>query len=160
MANDRTRSDAVLPAEVPLVLFHAAGVALGVEASAIEGVLDAGQARQSGISSGTLAELLGTSAAAEPPAAKVLLVKRREDRFGMGVDSLDEIAAIPTTALQLLPEPLSYFRGPRTFWGATVRAGQVVLLVDVDRLPKPAAAPGEASCESEECDHAHDTIIR
>lgn len=141
MNDDRNPEGAALPAEMPLLFFRAAGVPLGVEAAAVEGILDAEQARQSGISCASLAERLGAGGAPAP--AKVILFKGREGLDGVGVDSIDEIMTIPTAALQPLPEPLAYFRGPRAFWGGTVRANKVVLLVDVDRLVGPAPARGE-----------------
>ena len=131
-----------LPADMPLLLFHAAGVALGVEAAAVEGILDDEQARQSGVACRDLTELPGATRA--PAAAKKLLLKGRDARCTIGIDSLDEIVTIPWTALQPLPEPLTYFRSPRAFWGGIVRADKVVLLVDVDRLQEPAPAVGEA----------------
>lgn len=138
MADDPNSRGDLLPAEMPLLLFHAAGVALGVEAAAVEGIVDAGEARQSGIAFGTLAGLLGTVGAPAP--AKVLLFKGRAEPFGVGIDGLDAVIVLPTTALQPLPEPLSFYRGPRAFWGVAVRENKVVLLVDVDRLLEPAAA--------------------
>lgn len=142
MTADRSPAGGVIPAEMPLLLFHAAGVALGVEAAAVEGILDAEQARRSGIACMDLAELLGVVGAPAPN--KHLVVRDRGARCGIGIDSLDEIVTLPTTALQPLPEPLSYFRGARTFWGGIVRADKVVLLVDVERLQDPAPAIGEA----------------
>jgi chemotaxis signal transduction protein len=142
MAADRNPEGGVLPAEMPLLFFHAAGVALGIEAAAVEGILDTEQARESGIACRNLDELLGAAGASAP--AKVLLFKGREDLGGMGIDSLDEIVMIPATALQPLPEPLASFRGPRMFWGGIVRADRIVLLVDVDRLHERSTAIGEA----------------
>lgn len=144
MIAERNPGGAALPAEMPLLLFHAAGVALGVEAAAVEGVLDVEQARRSGIACRDLAGLLGTVRAISPAPQRNLLLKGREVRCGLGIDSLDEIVSVSTTDLQPLPEPLSYFRGPRTFWAGIVRADKVVLLVDADRLQEPAPAIGEA----------------
>ena len=144
MNADGMAEGGALPAEMPLLLFHAAGVALGVEAAAVEGILDAEQARRSGIACGHLAELPGAVTASSPTSAKVLLFKGRGDLRGMGIDGLDEIVTIPITALQPLPEPLSCFRGTRTFWGGLVRENKVVLLVDVGRLLEPATAIDEA----------------
>lgn len=144
MTADRNPERGALPAEMPLLLFHAAGVALGVEAAAVEGILDAEQARQSGIACRDLVDVLGAVVAPAPAPKKHLLLKGREVRCGIGIDSLDELITIPATALQPLPEPLSYFRGPRTFWGGIVRANRIVLLVDVDRLHEQSPAIGEA----------------
>ncbi len=146
MIADGNPRGGALPAEMPLLLFHAAGVALGVEAAAVEGILDAAQVRQSGIACRDLAELLGAPGATmpAPTAKKHLLLKGRELRCGIGIDSIDEIVTIPTAALQPLPEALSLFRGARAFWGGIVRADKVVLLVDVDRLQEPSTAIGEA----------------
>ena len=141
MAADGMAEGGALPAEMPLLLFHAAGVALGVEAAAVEGIIDAGQARESGIESRNLAELLGTGGAPPPASARKLLLKGRDVRRGLAIDSLDEIVTVPTASLQPLPEPLSCFRGPRMFWGGIVRADKIVLLVDVERLQE--AAPGD-----------------
>lgn len=132
-----------LPAELPLLLFHAAGVALGVEAAAVEGILDAEQARKSGVACRDLAELLGIVGTPVSAPQKQLLLKGRGMRCGIGIDSIDEIVAIPTAALQPLPEPLAHFQGTRTFWGGIVRADRVVLLVDADRLQESARALAE-----------------
>jgi len=143
MSAERSPARAAHPAELPLLLFHAAGVALGVEAAAVEGILDAEQARRSGIECRDLAEMLGIAVAPSPASGKKLLLKGREARCGIGIDSLDEIVTVPTATLQPLPEPLAHFRGPRTFRGGIVRENKVVLLVDVDRLQEPAPAIDE-----------------
>jgi len=132
---------AVLPAEMPLLLFHAAGVALGVEAVAVEGILDAEQARQAGVACRDLAELFGAGGRTGPAPDKQLLL--RGARRGIGIDSLDEIVTIPTTALQPLPALLSYDRRPGAFWGGIVRENKVVLLLDAERFLEPATATDE-----------------
>lgn len=142
MADDPNPCGALLPAEMPILFFHAAGVAMGVEAAAVEGIVDVGEALQSGMAFEALAELLGTGAAPAP--AMVLLFKGCEKPFGVGIDGLDAVSALPTAVLQPLPEPLAYYRGPRAFWGVAVREDKIVLLVDVGRLLEPAAALEEA----------------
>lgn len=140
MTTDGNPEGRDLPAELPLLLFHAAGVALGVEAAAVERILDAEQARQSEVACRDLAELLGTAGTPVSAPKKQLLLKGRGLRCGIGIDSIDGIVAIPTAALQPLPEPLAHFQGTRTFWGGMVRADKVVLLVDPDRLLESARA--------------------
>ena len=129
-----------LPAEMALLLFHAAGVALGVEAAAVEGILDEEQARSAGIACRDLAEILGAGGALMRNAR--LFLNCREAPCAIGIDHLDEIITVPTTALQPLPESLPQFRGLRAFWGGIVRANRVVLLVDVGRLLEPPTAIG------------------
>jgi len=129
------------PAELSLLLFHAAGAALGVEAAAVEGVMDANLARRSGLVCRDLAELLGAGGTGRSPARLVLVC--REAPCGIGIDSLDEILAVPTKDLRLLPGLFAQFPGARAFWGGIVRARRVVLLVDVDRLLEPMTAFGE-----------------
>lgn len=146
MAADRTPAGAALPAELSLLLFRAAGAALGVEAAAVEGILDAGVARSSGIRCRRLGELL--RAPGPPGAAEgtVLVFRGREEPYGVGIDGLDDVVSLPTTALQPLPGILRAAPGPRAYWGGFVRSGKVVLLVDVDRLRETAAAR-TAACE-------------
>ena len=144
MSADRPSRGGALAAEMPLLLFHAAGVALGIEAAAVEGIIDAEEARRSGIACRDLAELLGAAGASAPASKKNLLLRGREVRCGVGIDSLDEIVTVPTADLQLLPEPLAGFQAARAFRGGIVRADKVVLLVDVDRLQEPSTAIGEA----------------
>lgn len=143
MAADGEPAGGALPAALPLLLFHAAGMALGVETVAVEGVVDAEGARQSGIASRDLAELLGLAGAPAPASNMRLLLKGRDARCALAIDSLDEIVAIPTAALQPLPELLAHFRRPRAFWGGLVRGDKIVLLVDVDRLQQAAPAMQE-----------------
>jgi chemotaxis signal transduction protein len=132
----------LLPAQLPLLLFHAAGAALGVEAGQVAGVLDAEQARRAGLACRDLAALLGVAGASEGSARLVLAWNGGQ--CGIGIDSLDELVTVPAAALQPLPEPLRQFRAPRAFWGGIVRGGRVVLLVDVERLLEPTAAICEA----------------
>jgi len=144
MAAERNPEGSVLPAEMPLLLFRAAGVPLGVEAAAVEGILDAEQARQSGIACRGLAQLLGSAPETSAAVNMHLLLKSRKERCGLGIDGLDEFVTVPTAALQPLPAPLAFFRGPRTFWAGMVRGNKVVLLVDADRLQEPSPAIDEA----------------
>lgn len=144
MTGERDAAGAARPAEVQLLLFHAAGVALGVETAAVARVLDAGSARPPGAAGGALEELFAPLAAPARAPGKALLFKGRPSACTLEVDSLDEIVTIPTSALQPLPKPLAFFRGPRAFRGGIVRGDRVVLLVDADRLQQAAAAPGEA----------------
>lgn len=137
MAADRSAAAGVLPAQMPLLLFRAAGAALGVEAAAVEGILDAEQARPSGIAFGD------PGGAPAPASARVLLFKGRGERRGLRVDSVDEIVTLPTSELQPLPGLLSSLPGARAFWGCVVRADKVVLLVDVDRLHEQPTAVNE-----------------
>jgi len=130
-----------LHAELPLLLFHAAGAALGVETAAVEGVMDADLARRSGLVCRDLADLLGAAGTGMPPPRLVLVC--REAPCGIGIDSLDAIVTVPTTDLRLLPELFAQFPGARAFWGGIVRARRVVLLVDVVRLLEPMTAFGE-----------------
>lgn len=142
MASEPDSPRAVLPAEMPLLVFQAAGVAMGVEAAAVEGIRDVREARQSGIAFESLAELLGLGAAAAP--SKVLIFKGRPEPYGVGIDSLVAVIVLPTSALQPVPQPLSFYRGPRAFWGVAVQDDKVVLLVDVDRLLESAATLAKA----------------
>lgn len=135
-----------LPAELSLLLFRAAGAALGVEAAAVEGIVDAGSARRSGIRCSALGELFR---APGPPGVRegaVLLFRGREELCGIGVDGLDEVVSLPLADLQPLPELLRRSPGTGAYWGAVVRSEKVVLLVDADRLQESAAARGGA-CE-------------
>lgn len=143
MAADGKPAGCVLPAQMPLLLFHAAGVALGVETAAVEGVVDEEGARRAGIACRELAGLLGVAGAPAPASDKKLLLKARDARCGIAIDSLDEIVTVAAAALQPLPEPLAYFRGPRVFWGGLVREDRIVLLLDVDRLQQAAWAMQE-----------------
>jgi chemotaxis signal transduction protein len=127
-----------LPAELQLLLFHAAGAALGVEAAAVEGVMHADLARRSGLACRDLAELLGVAGSGEPHTRLVLVC--RGAPWGIGIDELDEIATVPVAQLQPLPAAFPQFPGSPVFWGGLVRASRVVLLVDVDRLLEPLTA--------------------
>lgn len=144
MAADQSAERDAIPKEMPLLLFHAAGVALGVEAVAVEAILDSEQARQSGVKCLDLAELLGSVAVPSTASNRNLLLKGRVAWCGLAIDTLDELVTIPTTAMQLLPAVLFGFQGPCAFWGGIVRANKVVLLVDVDRLQDQSLASGEA----------------
>jgi len=139
MRAEHPQAEDTVPAELPLLLFHAAGVALGVEAAAVESIVDAEQARRDGIACRDLAELIGLARTPARAPQKSLLLRGRGERCWFGIDSLDEIVTIPTAELQPLPEPLAQFKAPRVFWGGIVRENRVVLLVDVDRLQEPAA---------------------
>lgn len=145
MAADRGPGVPALPAEMSFLLFHAAGAALGVEAAAVAGVLDAGAARRAGIRCRALGELLRAPGPPGPGEGTVLLFRGRDETHGIGIDGLDEVVSLPTAALQPLPELLRPSRAPGAYWGAVVRSDKVVLLVDVGRLQEPAAQRG-ATC--------------
>ena len=134
----------VLPAQMPLLLFHAAGVALGAEAASVERILDAEQAREAGIACRGLVDPRGNPVEPSPAPEAALVLMGRDERCGIGIDSLDGIVTVPSTDLQPLPAPLSLFPGPRAVWGGIVREQKVVLLVDVDRLLQRAPAVHES----------------
>lgn len=115
-------------------MFHAAGVKMAVETVRVDCIMSGEQAAQQGISSCRLNKVLGSAYETSPEPSTVILYKNGSETCGLGIDGLDEITTVPIRAIQPLPEPLSYFAGPRLFQGIVLHGNDVVLILDLYRL--------------------------
>ena len=134
MQGDRVVLTTDVPQEIDLLLFHAAGVNMAVEAAQVEGIISREQAEQREISVGALSELLGMGSAAAPACPKVLLFRDKGETCGLGISGLDSILPVTIDTIQPLPELLSNVDGLQPFWGAITRGSDVVFLIDLFRL--------------------------
>ncbi|MDP2157352.1 MAG: chemotaxis protein CheW [Nitrospirota bacterium] len=132
--NNRNVEPGGFPSEIDLLMFNSTGVTMAVDTGQVDCIMNPEQAEQHGISFFTLNEILGLQKEPAPAASIVMLYKHEGKAYGLGVDRLDAIIAVSTRAIQPIPEPLSYFEGPRLFWGAVLHGNNVVLLVDLYRL--------------------------
>ena len=146
MMKDKNMGADSLPAEMDLLMFHSAGVRMAVDAGQVDCIMSSEQTEQQGICPGTLNEILGREEETSPAFSTVILYKNGGEAYGLGVDGLDAIIAVPTKAIQPIPKPLSYFAELRLFWGIVLRGNDVVLLVDLYRLKgrKPCKAAATA----------------
>lgn len=132
----------VLPAEMEFLIFSAAGIKMAVDTGQVDCIMGFHQAEQQGVSSFGLSEILGLANETAPEPSTVILYRNGSGVCGLGIDRLDEIASVPIETIQPLPQPLSYFAGPRIFWGVVLRGNDAVLLIDLYRLKslKPCEA--------------------
>jgi hypothetical protein len=134
MANDPVPGTAALPREVDFLLFGAAGVAIGVEASQVQGIVRASQAEASGIPVATLDGILARGGGASPTDGTVLVFRDGGGTSGLAVDGLDSMESVAIEAIRPLPQLLASGGGPKPFWGVLPRGPEVVLLIDLQRL--------------------------
>lgn len=141
--NDRkVEADVVLPEEMELLMFNSAGTKMAIDTVQVDCIMSIQRAEQHGIEARPLSEILGLANETSPASSTVILFKNEVETYGLGVDRLDEITAVPIGTIQPIPELLSYFAGPRMFWGVVLRGNEVVLLIDLYRLKglKPCKA--------------------
>lgn len=121
-----------LPSEMDLLVFKAAGIPIAIDTVQVDCIISSEQAEQQGISCISLDEVLGTARETSALCPTVLLHK--DEAYGIRVDGLEAIIAVPIETIQPIPEPLSYFAVPRIFWGVVLHENAVVLLIDPYRL--------------------------
>ncbi|MBI5633960.1 MAG: chemotaxis protein CheW [Nitrospirae bacterium] len=126
-----------LPAEIDLLMFNSAGVKIAVDTVQVDGIMSLEQAEQHGVRSSTLNEILEPGIETSSNPSTIIICRDGGEAYGIKVDWLDAIVTVPVKAIQPIPEPLSYFTGPRMFWGAVLRGDDVVLLIDLYRLKGP-----------------------
>jgi len=126
-----------LPAEIDLLMFNAAGVKIAVDTVQVGGIMSLEQAGQQGVRSSTLNEILELGKETSAAPSTVIICRDGGEVYGIKVDWLDAIVAVPVKAIQPIPEPLSFFTGPRMFWGVVLHGSDVVLLIDLYRLKGP-----------------------
>ena len=134
MADERPTGTRELPQEIDLLLFHAGGVNMAVEAAQVDAIISSEQAEQRAISVGVLSKLLGMGSASSAACSKVLLFRDNDETCGVGISGLDSILPVKIGTIQPLPELLSNVAGLRPFWGAITRGNNVVFLIDLFRL--------------------------
>ncbi|MBI5076112.1 MAG: chemotaxis protein CheW [Nitrospirae bacterium] len=123
-----------LPAEMDLLVFKAAGIPIAIDTVQVDCIISSEQAEQRGISCLALAEVPGMAKEASALSSTVVLHKHEDEVYGIRVDGLETIVAVPVRTIQPIPEPLSYFAGLRIFWGVVLHENTVVLLLDPYRL--------------------------
>ncbi len=134
MIDDRKAETDGLPEEMDLLMFNSAGVTMAIDTVQVDCIMSSEQAEQNGIEALPLNEILGIRKATSPAPSTVILYKNGVEAYGLGVNGLEAIIAVPIGTIQPMPEPLSYFAGTQMFWGLVLRGNKVVLLIDLYRL--------------------------
>lgn len=132
MIHNRKVEDAGLPAEIDLLIFKAAEIKIALDTVQVDCIISSEQAEQQGIFCVTLNEVPGIDEGVSALYTSVILFKN--ETCGIRVNGLDEIITVPIEAIQPIPEPLSYFSGPRIFYGVVPHEKAIVLLIDPYRL--------------------------
>ncbi len=132
MIHNRKEEDAGLPAEIDLLIFKAAEIKIALDTVQVDCIISAEQAEQQGIFCVTLNKVPLLDEGTSALYATVILLKNQT--CGIRVDGLDAIITVPIEAIQPIPEPLSYFSGPRIFCGVVQHEKEIVLLIDPYRL--------------------------
>ncbi len=125
------------PGEVHLLVFTVQGVHLAADTSQIEEILEVGEAAARGHRIHPIHEELSFGAGpVSYKAPKVIIIKDRLNPEAAMIDRPDHIAGVTVDSIQGLP-PLIAFRpdSSRAIWGALVNHDEVILLLDLFKLP-------------------------
>ncbi|OGW33553.1 MAG: hypothetical protein A2X59_11465 [Nitrospirae bacterium GWC2_42_7] len=128
--------DQNIPEEIKLLTFSIKGIKMGVDTEQIDEMITADEALARQCNMIDLFEQLpfhGKSVMSGPQ--KVLMMKESSPLCGIAIDSPDEIISVPVNNIRPLPALALSSRGKMAVWGAFVKNEEIVLLLDLMKLP-------------------------
>ena len=133
------------PKDIRVLVFTSGGMKLAVDTDQIVKLTGIEEAEGRGWDLFTVQDRLAPhSGAPTNPNAKVLMGGDERLPIAVLIDRLDEILSIPIDDLQPMPRLIALSGAARAVWSAVVRDGEIVLLVDLYKLP---AGPNQAGTE-------------
>ncbi len=122
--------------ELQLLTFTAGGVRMAADMSQIAGMVEPERAEAMGVRLSRLHEHMlfreGPVIYSHP---RVLLIKSSGAPSGIVIDQPEEITSVPIGSIRPLPPLFALCAGSKAVWGAVVRDGGVVLIIDFYKLP-------------------------
>ncbi len=123
------------PDEIRVLAFTSSGVKIGIDTDQIArltGIEEAEGRDWKPFSLPGRPALRGVSS--PDPAAKVLLARGEGPPIALAIDRLDEIFSVPVDDLRPLPHLITSSSAFHAVWGAVIRNGEIILLVDIYKL--------------------------
>jgi chemotaxis signal transduction protein len=124
------------PDELQVLTFTLRGVKMGIDTCQIVELMEPDEAEARGWKPFRLSDRLALRGAnAAEHSAKVLLTGKEGTPMAVTIDRPAAILSIPLDDLQPLPRLIASCGGSRAVWGAVVREDELILLVDLYKLP-------------------------
>ncbi len=121
--------------EIGLLVFDVMGVMMGVDTSQVAGMLKPEEAERNGVAAVCLHERLhfrGAPVRYSDP--HVLVIKSEGEQRGIIIDRPREIISAKIDSIRPMPSLLASAGGSRAPWGAVLREGQCIVLIDFYKL--------------------------
>jgi hypothetical protein len=125
------------PDAMHILVFTVQGVIMGVDTSQIQALLEVDEARALGLWIRPIHEDFSFGALPVTyKAPKVLIIKDHQNFLAAMINRPDTIAEVKVGSIQGIPPLIAARPGAsQSIWGAVVRDGEVILLLDFLKLP-------------------------
>ncbi len=135
--NAHTAQRPSCPKEIRVLTFTTSGMKMAVDADQIVRLTGLEEAEGRGWKLSTLPDRLARRGGGPLNLdTKVLMAGSESSPIALAIDRLDDILSLQIDDLQPLPRLITSCSASRAVWGAVVRNGEIILLVDLHKLPQ------------------------
>jgi len=128
--------------EIKFLVFRIKEVCFGIDMEQISEIMDAGQAEKRKKRASRFHEQLnfkGETVVYQAP--KILIIRGKEHKPGVIIETPVDITAIPVESIQPLPPLIVGSNGPKAIWGVAVRNSEIIMLVDANEILADLSLP-------------------
>ena len=142
--NENTARQPRCPDELQVLTFTLMGMKMGIDTGQIVELMEPDEAEARGWKPFRLSDRLALRGrTADGHSVKVLLTGKEGTPMAVTIGPPAAILSIPLDDLQPLPRLIATCRGSRAVWGAVVMNDEIILLVDLYKLPAGRPQKGE-----------------
>ncbi len=131
------------PETIRVLVFTSGGVKVAVDTDQVIKLTGLEEAEGRGWKLSTVPDRLWRRNCAPPNLnARVLMAGSEDTPIALTVDRLEDILSVPISDLRPMPHLISLSGAPAAVWSAMIRNDEVIMLVDLSRLPSEKARTG------------------
>ncbi len=141
--NEIAAHSASSPETIRVLVFTSGGMKVAVDTDQVVKLTGLEEAEGRGWKLSTVPDRLGRRCSCSPANlnARVLIAGSENSPIALTVDRLEDIFSIRISDLRLLPHLIALSGAPPAVWSAVIRNDEIILLVDLCKLPPEGTGP-------------------